>query len=163
MSGQGRIDPEVAEAKRAAVKLLAARARPRKYLEQRLRKRGLPDAAIQSALDALEGAGYVDDEKYARDRIEGILRKGKQWGRALTSKLIADGIGSELAETAVAERLADEDQREWACEVARERIEKMKTSEPESTRRKLSSYLMRRGFTHGAVIAAVEEAEPESY
>ena len=55
------MDPEALEAKRVAVKLLATRARTRQYLQERLEKRGLSADAVQTALDALAEAGYVDE------------------------------------------------------------------------------------------------------
>lgn len=162
MTEQGPADPEAVKAKRAAVKLLAHRARPRDYLEGRLREKGFLQTAIESALDALAGAGYVDDMQYARDRIEGLLHKSLQWGPALVHKLVGDGVGRELAEGAVAERLADEDQRQWACEVARERMRTSKTQEMSAAKKRVGAYLSRRGFDYGIIIAALEEVSPES-
>ena len=160
--GERTGDPEAQEAKRAAVGLLAHRARPRSYLEGRLQKRGFPQAAIQSALDALAGAGYLDDAQYARDRIEGLLSKSLQWGPALVARLVDDGLDRELAEQAVAERLAGEDQRQWACEVARERADQTGREDPNAARNRIGAYLSRRGFDQETVIAALEEVLPES-
>ncbi len=152
--------PEALEAKRVAVKLLADRARTRHYLQQRLEKRGLPAAAVAAALDALAEAGYVDDQQYARDRVEGILSKSLQWRPALVQVLTREGIDPDLAERTVNERLVDVNQREWACEVARERLRTSNTSDTDSARRKTGAYLARRGFDTESIIAAIEEALP---
>ena len=162
MSGEGRADAETVEAKKAAVRLLAHRARPRSYLEERLRKRGFAAAAIQSALDALAAAGYVNDRQYARDRIEGLLEKSLQWGPALVHRLMADGMDPELAEEAVAERLAGEDQRQWALQVARERTETTDNENREAERRRLGAYLSRRGFDTEVIVTIVEEVLSEA-
>ena len=110
----------------------------------------------------MERAGYVDDMQYARDRIEGLLRKSLQWGPALVHKLVADRIDPELAERAVAERLADEDQMQWACEIVRERMRTTRTPDLDAERRRLGAYLGRRGFEYGTIIAALEEVLPQS-
>ena len=154
-------DPEVVKAKRAAVKLLAHRARPRGFLEQRLRRKGFSAPAIQSALDALAGAGYVDDAQYARDRIEGLLGKSLQWGPALIRRLVEDGIARELAEQAVAERLAGEDQRLWACRLARERMRTSARGDARADANRIAAYLSRRGFDHDVIFSAIEEVLPE--
>jgi len=154
------MDPEALEAKRVAVKLLADRARTRHYLQQRLEKRGLPAEAVAAALDALAEAGYVDDQQYARDRVEGILSKSLQWRPALVQVLTREGIAPDLAERTVNERLVDVNQREWACEVARERLRTSNTSDTDSARRKTGAYLARRGFDTESIIAAIEEALP---
>ncbi len=152
--------PEALEAKRVAVKLLADRARTRHYLQQRLEKRGLPAEAVAAALDALAEAGYVDDQQYARDRVEGILNKSLQWRPALVQVLTREGIDPDLAERTVNERLVDVNQREWACEVARERLRTSNTSDTDSARRKTGAYLARRGFDTESIVAAIEEALP---
>jgi regulatory protein len=154
------MDPEALEAKRVAVKLLADRARTRHYLQQRLEKRGLPAEAVAAALDALAEAGYVDDQQYATDRVEGILSKSLQWRPALVQVLTREGIDPDLAERTVNERLADVNQREWACEVARERLRTSNTFDTDSARRKTGAYLARRGFDTESIIAAIEEALP---
>ena len=156
------MDPEALEAKRVAVKLLANRARTRHYLQQRLEKRGLSADAVQTALDALAEAGYVDDQQYARDRVEGILSKSLQWRPALVQVLTREGIDPDLAERTVNERLADVNQREWACEVARERLRTSNTSDTDSARRRTGAYLSRRGFDTESIIAAIEEALPRT-
>ena len=156
------MDPEALEAKHAAVKLLATRARTRHYLQERLEKRGLSADAVQTALDALVEVGYVNDEQYARDRVEGILTKSLQWRPALVQVLRREGIDADLAEKTVAERLADVNQREWACEVARERLRTTNTSDTDSARRKTGAYLSRRGFDTESIIAAIEEALPRT-
>jgi len=144
------------------VALLAHRARPRSFLQRRLREKGYSQTAIQSALDALAAAGYVDDAQYARDRIEGLLSKSLQWRPALVQRLVGDGLDRELAEQAVAERLAGEDQRQWACELARERMRTTGRGDSNPTRNRLGAYLSRRGFDHEVIITALEEVLPES-
>ena len=154
------MDPEALEAKHAAVRMLATRARTRQYLQERLEKRGLSADAVQTALDTLVEVGYVNDEQYARDRVEGILGKSLQWRPALVQVLRREGIDADLAEKTVAERLADVNQREWACEVARERLRTTNTSDTDSARRKTGAYLARCGFDTESIIAAIEEALP---
>jgi len=156
------MDPEALKAKHAAVKMLATRARTRHYLQERLEKQGHSTGAIQTALDALVEVGYVDDQQYARDRIEGVLNKSRQWRPALVQVLRREGIDADLAEKTVAERLADVNQREWAGEVARERLRTTNTSDTDSARRKTGAYLARRGFDTESIIAALEEALPQT-
>lgn len=156
------MDPEALKAKHAAVKLLATRARTRHYLQERLVKQGLAEDAIRTALDALTEAGYVNDEQYARERIEGILSKSLQWRPALVQVLRREGIDADLAERTVNERLADVNQRDWACAVACERLRTGNTSDTDSARRRTGAYLSRRGFDTESIIAAIEEALPRT-
>lgn len=152
--------PQYAEAKTAAVRLLAGRARTRADLERRLRSRELAAEAVTQALDDLARAGYVDDVAYARERIEQVLRDGKRGAAALIDRLVGDGLPAELAERMVAERLADEDARVWALEAARERLPRLRGLERETARRRLFGYLQRRGFDASEALGATDEVLP---
>ncbi|MEA3400014.1 MAG: regulatory protein RecX [Armatimonadota bacterium] len=158
MSDGGGRHPQYAESKSAALRLLASRARPREYLTRRLLDKGLARDAVEEVLDDLERAGYIDDEQYARDRIDELLRQSKRGARALTHKLIQEGLPRETAEQLVAERLEGEDMLQWALEVARERAGRLRGVEPDTARRRLYGYLSRRGFTQGVAFRATDEA-----
>ncbi len=152
--------PQYAEAKAAAVRLLGSRARTRADLERRLQRKGLAPEAIEEALGDLARAGYVDDEQYARDRIDALLRKARRGPQALTHALIGDGLPSELAERIVAERLDGEDTGQWALDAARERVERLRGIDREAARRRLYGHLRRRGFTDNEALRAMDEALP---
>lgn len=152
--------PQYAQAKAAAVSLLARRARTRADLQARLRRRGLEPEAITQALDDLARAGYVDDEQYARERIEQLLRDSKRGAPYLVRTLIADGLSEDLAERVVGERLAGVDPRAWAQEVARARLPRLQGLEREKARRRLFGYLTRRGFDRGEALSAIDAVLP---
>jgi regulatory protein len=150
--------PQYAEAKSAAVRLLAGRARTRADLETRLRSKGLASEAIEQALGDLQRAGYIDDEQYARDRIEDLLRSSRRGAAALVHALTGDGLPEDLAERIVAERLEGEDPGEWALETAMERAGSLRGLDEETARRRLYGYLKRRGFADAEALRAVDEA-----
>jgi len=153
-------EPEVAKARVVALRLLARRARARADLAERLRRKGFPSRAIQQALDGLAREGYLDDLEFAHDRIDELLRKSKQGSRGLIELLVKDGLDPELAERVVAERLAEVDQRAWAREVAAQRLRTMPELEAAAARRRLYSYLRRRGFDNQDIVMAIEEVLP---
>ncbi len=153
--------PEYREAKSAAIRLLAHTARTRGYLEQRLRGKGLAAEAVEEALGDLQSAGYVNDEQYARDRIDALLRKSKRGPLALTHKLVQEHVDGDLAERIVHETLRDEDLSAWAREVAVERSRRLRDLDVETARRRLYDYLKRRGFSSGHCMSAVEETIAE--
>ena len=149
--------PEYREAKSAAIRLLAHMARTRGYLEQRLRGKGFAAEAVDEALGDLESAGYVNDEQYARDRIDALLRKSKQGPLALIHKLAQDHVDRDLAERVVHETLRDENLSEWAREVAVERSTRLRDLDAATARRRLYGYLKRRGFSDSHCMSAVDE------
>jgi regulatory protein len=152
---------EYNDAKAAAIRLLAHRARTRGYLEQRLRGKGLAAEAVEEALGDLESAGYVNDEQYARDRIDALLQKSKRGPQALIHKLVKEHVDGDLAERVVHETLRDEDLSEWAREVAAERSRRLRDLDYDTARRRLYGYLRRRGFSNAHCMSAVDEAIAE--
>jgi len=151
---------EHAKAKTAALRLLARRARTRADLSGRLGRKGFSADAVRQALDELGRAGYVDDAKYAEERMDALLRRSKQGSAGLIGKLVRDGLEPDLAEQVVAERLRDVDEREWAREEAAERLQAMPELDADTARRRLYSYLRRRGFSSEDIFRAVEEVLP---
>jgi regulatory protein len=160
MSEAGDGQSEHAKAKVAALRLLARRARTRADLATRLRRRGFARTAVEAVLEELGGAGYVDDEAYAQERIDELLRGSKYGAPGLVEKLVKDGIDPDLAERSAAERLRDVNEREWARQVAARRLAEMPELDAETKRRRLHGYLSRRGFSGEDIIAALEEVLP---
>ncbi|MGD9495971.1 MAG: regulatory protein RecX [Armatimonadota bacterium] len=152
--------PQYEQAKAAAVRLLAGRGRTRAELQRRLQSRGLAPEAVEQAIGDLQQAGYIDDEQYARDRIEALLRQSKRGIEALRQALAGDGLPAELAERVIAEQLEGAQMGEWAREVARERARRLQGMEREAARRRLYGYLRRRGFSDEEARGACDEALP---
>jgi regulatory protein len=151
---------EQAKVKTAALRLLARRARTRADLTTRLQRKGFATAAVETVVQELREAGYVDDEAYAQERIDELLRGSKYGAPGLVARLVKDGIDADLAERAVAERLREVSEREWAREAAARRLAEMPELDAEAKRRRLHGYLSRRGFSGEDIIAALEEVLP---
>jgi regulatory protein len=83
--GRTATDP-VAEAKDAALRLLAVRARSRGELERRLAQRGFGEAVVAAALDRLAEAGLVDDAAFAAAYAESRAARGAD-ARVIASEL----------------------------------------------------------------------------
>jgi regulatory protein len=130
-----------AEALDVATRALVHRDRSRSNLRTRLAAAAIPPWAVEEALDTLERAGIVDDERFARTRAEALAARGS--GDALIEEeLLAAGVlDSEVAE-AIA---ALEPERERAIRVAARRGESAATAR----------WLGRRGFGHEAIEAAL--------
>ncbi|MCH5248608.1 MAG: regulatory protein RecX [Lachnospiraceae bacterium] len=71
--------------------LLKARDYTRKQLEDKLRQGGYPSEIIAQAIDYVEGYGYIDDERYARNFIEYNIKKKSR--TRITNDLMRKGIG----------------------------------------------------------------------
>jgi regulatory protein len=94
---------EVGRATDACLRLLAVRARGRHELLSVLERKGFSAPAREAALERLERWGYVDDERFARDRAVVLLQRGRYGPQAVQQRLQAHGLSREAASDAVAE------------------------------------------------------------
>jgi regulatory protein len=130
-----------AEALDVATKALVHRDRSRASLRARLGAAGIAPWAAEQALDTLERAGIVNDERFARARAEALAKRGR--GDALIrEELLAAGIPESDVVEAIA---ALEPECERAVRAAATRGESPATAR----------WLGRRGFGQDAIEAAL--------
>jgi regulatory protein len=127
-----------------ALGLLAVRARSRRELERRLLQAGFEVEEVAEVLERLERVGLVDDEAFARQVAEhafGVKRAGR---RAVVSSLMAAGVAPGVIEATVSDA-GDEDER--ADALARSRASRLGSVDPAKAFSRLTSLLVRRGYS----------------
>jgi regulatory protein len=133
--------PERPDAVEQALRALRHRDRSAAELAARLAEHGVDAAEREQALETLERIGYVDDERFARQRAEQLAARGS--GDALIRHdLEGRGIAAEDVEAAL-ECLEPEHERAA-------RIVERRGSGPKTAR-----YLASRGFGADALEAVV--------
>lgn len=127
-----------------AVGALARRDHSAASLRAKLERAGVTEQARDEAVETLAGFGYLDDERFARDRAERLAARGygDDWIRA---DLDVQGISPEVAETALA---GLEPERERAVHEGA----KLGAGPP------AARALQRRGFSEEALEGVVTEA-----
>ena len=144
----GAVDPvraerDAARALELAAAALSARDLSRARLSERLRRRGVDPAVAAKTLDALGGAGLLDDARLAARRAEALAERGLG-DAAIEARLERDGLGSESVDAALA-GLRPED----------ERARRLAVREAGRGAAGLARLLARRGFSEDAVDAAL--------
>jgi regulatory protein len=128
-----------------ALGLLAVRARSRRELETRLRGAGFESDEVDDVLNRLERVGLIDDEAFARQLAEhrfGVKRAGS---RSVANELLGKGVSAELVASIVG--VAGESEEERADALATSRASRMASVDPAKALTRLSSLLMRRGYS----------------
>jgi regulatory protein len=124
-----------------ATRALSAQDLSRRRLAERLQARGATAAESEHAANALEAAGLVDDARLARTRAAALAERG--WGdAAVSARLQAEGVASELVAAALAELPPEA-----------ERAVRLAAREPDP--RRAWRLLARRGFSPESAEAAV--------
>jgi regulatory protein len=148
-----------------SLRYLETRARTQREIELRLARDGYGEDVIARVVEKLIALGLIDDAQFAAQWIESKTRltssrlAGK---RRLSSDLSRKGVDKETIEEAVAS--VDEDvELDLARAALRSKIKAL-PSEPEALfaeKRRLASFLARRGFGWDVVSKVLREIAPD--
>ena len=140
-----------------ALRLLVRRAHGEQELRNKLQKRQLSDAAINRALHRCKELNYIDDARFAQDRLRSrLLHSG--WGpKRAESELYSLGIGREQVTAALQVVLDEVDLIELATQALAKRFAVNKTTATPKERRRYWDFLFRRGFGAETVRSVVLE------
>jgi regulatory protein len=150
---------DVEAAARAAARALARRGFALGDLRRRLLQRQHPAAAVDAALARFAARGLLDDGRFALQYAASRAARGRGPAR-LVNDLLAQGVDRRVAEQAVGDALHDEgiDPLEAARAAARQRAAVLRGLPPDVRRRRLTAFLVRRGFGGTHLASVVREA-----
>jgi regulatory protein len=131
-----------------ALNLLSARPYAIKALHRKLIQREYSAADADDAIRRLVDAGLLDDEKFAEQYARSKMLSTGASKRRLTQDLYRKGIKGDVATTAIANVIADEeiDTAVIIEQVAKKKLAQLGDLEPLVLRRRLFGFLARRGY-----------------
>lgn len=153
-------EARVVHAQDAALRMLSTSRRSRRDLEQRLRRREADPTVIGDALGRLEAIGLLNDDEFARAEAAAQLRNASRSSGAVTRRLRQRGIAAEVATAAVAEAVDSEavDDAARCAAAAEKRVRQLRGLDRQAAQRRLTGFLMRRGFAPDLVFATTRRA-----
>ncbi|MDZ4753086.1 MAG: regulatory protein RecX [Phycisphaerae bacterium] len=146
-----------------ALGMLARARRTRRELEQRLRKAEQDPRFVAQAIIRLEQLGLLNDEDVARAEAASRFRRGEGAGR-IRQSLMRKGVSGAIVDAAVRD-VAQEEQidDEALCRSAGEKRMRSLASHPADVqRRRLTGFLLRRGFPSRIVGDVVRALVPRN-
>lgn len=140
-----------------AVMMLAARGRAAKDLERQLIRKGEPAEFAGLAVKRLISEGFIDDEAYARSFVRSKSAGAGLAGFRLKRELGRQGVARAVADDAIAEVFEEEgiDEVASATALAAKRARSLRGADALSRRRRLYSFLARRGYSPSVISAAL--------
>jgi regulatory protein len=148
-----QVRDEVERAYERALNFLSYRPRSEAEVRQNLRKKDVEDEVVEVVIERLTRAGLVDDREFARYWVENRLQFKPRGARALRHELRGKGI----ADSIIADALADLDEEVAARQVAEAGARRLAHLEAGEFCRKLGAYMARRGFSYTVIKPLVEE------
>jgi regulatory protein len=151
-----------AAALEAALHSLSYRARSRVELVRHLRRKSHEAEAIAFAVTRCEKLGYLDDLSFARSFVRDRVRLKPRGRYGLRNELMAKGVSAEVADAAIEEVLREEgtSEPELLRRVAEGRVRALAPAGPDTARRRLTAWLLRRGFAREDVRKVVNDLLP---
>ncbi|MHB1173281.1 MAG: regulatory protein RecX [Lacisediminihabitans sp.] len=155
---RGRVEAKQPErAARVSMHALTRRGMSRWELENVLLARELDEQAVSAELERLEGVGLIDDAALAETLVR-TQHERKGLGRsALAAELRRRHINQELIDQALTQ-VDDDDEQSRATELALKRAPQLHSFDLETAKRRLSGFLLRKGYSGAVVCAAVDDA-----
>lgn len=153
----GRSEAQWVElARSVALRQLDAAPRSRAQLEQALARREVPEPVVAAVLDRLTEVGLVDDTAYAEMLVRTRHAERGLARRALAEELHRKGISGEVAETALAQVDAG-DEEAAARRLAEKKARATRGLDTQVRRRRMAAMLGRKGFGTAVALRVVEE------
>ncbi len=148
---------EFSKAKNYVYRIIARRMYTSKEIRNKLIERGYIDEIIQDVIATMERYGYVNDEVYAEEWVKSRMKSKPKGKIALRQELARKGIDKSIIEDALGQAFDESTEADMALVLAQRKISSYSKDDPAAARRKLQSFLLRRGFGYGIVKDAVEQ------
>ncbi len=148
-------DPE-SVARKILLDQLTTRARTRSELATKLSQRNVPNNLATKLLDRFEEVGLIDDRAFARDWVEQRQRGRGLAKRALDIELRNKGVADEIAQEALSE-IAAEDEEEVARALVAAKLRSVRNLDKDKATRRLVGMLARKGHSPGLAYRVVAE------
>lgn len=142
---------ELFHAKAAALRFLSTRPRTEREMRDKLREKEFAEDEISRTIDELKASGILNDLEFARAYIRDALAL-KPLGRiAIARKLLLLGVAKDITTQTLDEAFAEVDTEAMALDAGRRFLRKTRgtsrTNDPKKLRARLTSFLLRRGYS----------------
>jgi regulatory protein len=137
-----------------AARYLSYRPRSESEVRRYLAGKEIAPAVVDAVIERLRERRYLDDAEFARFWVENRQRFRPRGARALRQELRLKGVDAETIEGAVA--AVEPETAAYEAGLPRaQRLAALAEADPPTFRRRLTEFLLRRGFDYGVARDAV--------
>ncbi len=140
-----------------ALQFLNYRQRSQAEVRKNLQSHQIPEEIIASVLERLQSNGLVNDQNFAQNWVENRIEFHPRGKRALAMELRQRGLEDE----AINQAIEQVDEEQLAYQAAVKQLRKIDSNEWQEFRRKLSNFLLRRGFNFDVITPVVRQVWEE--
>jgi regulatory protein len=154
------VDSIEEDVRKALLKLLERSSKSSGQLRTLLLEKEFPVQLVDQMIDRFIEVGLIDDLSLAKDFTEVAVTRKSKAKSVIARELRAKHFPQEAIDAAISE-IDSDSELEAAKKLAETRFRQLMKLEPEVRTRRLSSYLMRKGYSSSVVWAAVRHASGE--
>ena len=148
---------ELNRARDYALKLLSYRPRTAKEVQDRLKKRGYDEGIVDEIVKKLERLGLLNDGEFAMNWAASRMRSKPVGKFRLRQELLLKGISEDLIRETIETAYQEADELELAIRVAGQKMRSCKSLDDMTARRRVYSFLQRRGFSYETIKEVLEK------
>ena len=131
--------------------MLKFRLRSEQEIYQRLKVKKFDEPVIRDTLSFLKEKQFIDDNLFAETWITSRLKKPLGF-RKIKQELKLKGISQDIVDGQIEQVAKDYSESEEVLKLAEKKIAGLKNIEPEKAKKRVYSYLLRRGFSPEIII-----------
>ncbi len=143
-----------------ALKVLSFRPRSIFEVQKKLKDYGFDETVINSVLERLKQNGLLEDQSFAQTWIENRTVFHPRSRKLMALELRQKGVPDEVVQNALAAGVVDDET--MAYQSAIQYVRRLRGLEWPEFRKKLSAYLLRRGFSFETVSPVVRQVWDET-
>ena len=150
------LEEEMTRAKAKALTYLGYRARSVEELRKKLLGKKFSEITVNRVIENLLRVGLLNDLQFALAFARSKMRRRPVGKRLLLQELIRHGIDNDLGKQVVEEVYEGRLEKDVALKLGRKKLDNVHGDE-KTVRRKLSGFLMQRGFDWGVISTVIQE------
>jgi len=150
---------EFEKGKQIAYRFLSYRPRSKKEVERKLKEKKISGENISSIISLLEKNHYLNDREFTLNWVKYRMENRPLGRRSLEYELREKGVDSEIIKDSLDEVYTGEfDEYEVAVRLAEKKISSLNKRKIEDNviKRRLFSYLQRKGFSYDTIERVIE-------
>ena len=148
---------EIRKAKDYALNLLAYRPHSCQEMRDRLKKKNYGEKVAEEIIGQLQGLNFLNDSQFAHDWVESRLLNKPRGRRLLEQELREKGIDAGIIERVCQAAFDKHNEEELALALAKKRLKSYLKVDKLTGKRRLYSYLGRRGFSADTISQVLQE------
>jgi regulatory protein len=143
------------KAKDVALNLLSYRSQSEKEISEKLKRKGFGRKNIEGVIEDLKRVSLLDDYEFSCAWVKDRMKSRPRGLLLLRQELVKKGIRKELIDRALDECYPDADEVKIASELIKKREKRYKDLDKKIARKRMSDFLLRRGFSYEVVKEAI--------